>query len=598
MSGEQDRTLPDRFDFLATAVSGRHLQVRFDAAGEYACCDGCTVYLPSSRLSDEADDVWRDVVAQAVLLALDSLQPRIVRALIGRPQVARRYAFIEIRRGSRLPGARLPLTFALEPALRASEGWPLSDSAEASYRLACELRHRDDEIPAFVGTVRPLLVLRQRRDGGREGASAPTAAQAAGRFADLDGIPAFGDEDETGTSWFLGMLKNTFGGANPLGQALGKLFGQGRSRGQAKDAPGGGELPVGRIEQVWRKGLNAVRAVDPGVAADSPVPMRTSVLARRFPEWDCHRGRYREDWVTVEQVEPWRDAGAPAFSGGQEAAGGGLRRRLAALGLEYELCGHQREGVEFDFGALIDHGIDLRSGHSAATPYIYRASRRTRRDLGVFVAVDVSGSMGENNGHGQLFDLQLHAAWQLAHALDALGDRVAFYGFQSWGRDNVAMLRLKGHEERWTGLVAERMARLQPAGYTRTGSVVRFAEAVLSNAMRLPNRLLILVTDGIAYDLDYEGRYAEQDTRKALTAARSAGVACVCLCIGGAADEARLTEVFGAADLLIADDSGTWRTRIGEVCRRSLFAVRRMKAAAPRRLGARVRPAAMQEGGG
>lgn len=77
----------------------------------------------------------------------------------------------------------------------------------------------------------------------------------------------------------------------------------------------------------------------------------------------------------------------------------------------------------------------------------------------------------------------------------------------------------------------------------------------------------VLITDGVAYDLDYEERYAREDTRMALREAQAAGTACVCLSIGGTTSAQQLEELFGAANLLMVDDAEQWPGRIDAVCR-------------------------------
>ena len=156
---------------------------------------------------------------------------------------------------------------------------------------------------------------------------------------------------------------------------------------------------------------------------------------------------------------------------------------------------------------------------------------------------------------------------------DRLGDRIAAYGFQSWGRRMVHFSRLKGHDEAWSQAVAVRFAHLEPVGYTRTGAAIRHAHRVLRTAVRLPNRLLILITDGFSYDQDYEERYAEADARMALSEASAAGTACVVVCIGGAQTADKLASVFGQSNLLIVDDGRQIQGRIGRVCARALAAV-------------------------
>lgn len=578
MSADATRQSGERFEFLAGSIAGRRVAVQVAADGELSYSDGRCIYVPARRLLEEPE-VWRDVVAQALLLGIGSLRPGILRRLVGRPQVARRYAYLEVRRGLSIYGERLPLAFAAHPSLLVMAGWPLTASAEESLRLAAGPCDPEGGIPAFVGTLRPILVLRHTWDDGE--AQALTAGEQAGEFKLADETVAFSDEEETESSGLLDRLKSRFSNGNPMSQALAQLFGQGRSRGQAageEAAGGGGQMPLGRVERVWRRGVRALRAHLPATLAGLTKAVDNNPFGNRYPEWDCILGRYRQNWVRVDEVEPWNEEGAQDLQQVLLAPSRELRRGLSRLGREYQMQRRQSEGAEFDIGALIEHAIDLHCGQTPHDLDIYRASRRTRRDLGVVVAVDISGSSGERAGGGEtVFRQQLRAAWQLAAALDGLGDRVALYGFHSWGRELACMVRLKGHEESWSARICERCTLLQPAGFSRLGAAVRYGEQLLSETMRLPNRLLILISDGFSYDQDYEQLYAREDTRMALREAQAAGTACVCLSIGGATSAQQLEAVFGAINLLMVDEGEQWQARIGAVCQRALQAVRMAK---------------------
>ena len=102
---------------------------------------------------------------------------------------------------------------------------------------------------------------------------------------------------------------------------------------------------------------------------------------------------------------------------------------------------------------------------------------------------------------------------------------------------------------------------------------------LLQTGVRLPNRLLILITDGIAYDQDYERNYAEGDTSKALEEAKNAGTACVCISVGASTEVAKLQSIFGAANLLVVDDVEQVTGRIRAACRDALDRVSRRRAA-------------------
>ena len=67
---------------------------------------------------------------------------------------------------------------------------------------------------------------------------------------------------------------------------------------------------------------------------------------------------------------------------------------------------------------------------------------------------------------------------------------------------------------------------------------------------------MVLITDGFAYDLDYDQRYAEEDTRRALEEVRRQGVGCLCLSVAPIHQEQKLREVYGAASTLSVRDYG------------------------------------------
>jgi nitric oxide reductase activation protein len=135
------------------------------------------------------------------------------------------------------------------------------------------------------------------------------------------------------------------------------------------------------------------------------------------------------------------------------------------------------------------------------------------------------------------------------------------------------VVRIKNPEERWSLAVGERLRRLEPVGYTRIGAAIRHGHHVLHDRIRLPNRLLILITDGVAYDQDYEHDYAAADARRALEEARSAGTACLALSVGAGAPVDDLAKVFGAANILTVDEIPQVTRRIREVSRHALATV-------------------------
>ena len=571
-----------RPQLLASAIVGRPIMLREsykDASRAFS--DGQTIFLPES--SDEGGDRWPAIAAQAALIAAGSLDASLLRQLVGRPAVAQRYLYLEVLRASHVLKHRLPWGFTERAELRVM---PRTGSAAESLALAATTSSLPTT-PDYFGVLRPLMALKQAITG-RDRTGASESGAKAGQAGALD------ENDEGESSRILRLLQNPFAAGGIWSNLLNSILGAGTQKGRRESQPDGSfgaEIPVGRVQRVLRRGISAVISAQP-MTGDIDASLEGHSF--KYPEWNVHTRSYRREWVSVQEVEPaLADAGhtyaghldAGHLDAGQLDVGQThdigfprpsrqLRRQLAALGLDRRMRGGQSEGSDLDMRPLIDCAIDLRAGHSPPSLNVYRASLQSRRDLAVNVILDISGSTGERRPNGRTtFEDQRALAYQLGSTLDSLGDAVAMMGFHSWGRGLAQIVRIKGHDERWSLRVAQRLRSLEPFGYTRIGAAIRHGHHVLNTNIRLPNRLLILVTDGIAYDQDYELEYAAADARKALAEARSAGTACVAMSVGGGAAVKELAKVFGGGNILAIDEVAQVSGRIRAVCRHALAAV-------------------------
>src|SRR4029077_3752756 len=116
--------------------------------------------------------------------------------------------------------------------------------------------------------------------------------------------------------------------------------------------------------------------------------------------------------------------------------------------------------------------------------------------------------------------------------------------FNSRGRQAVQVLRVKSFDDHLDGSGAQRLSSLTPRADTRLGAAIRHGTSILEERGGTPRRLLVVLSDGFAYDHGYEGRYGEADARRALVEARRRGVGCLCLSIGTNASPAALQRVF------------------------------------------------------
>lgn len=525
---------PDRFRFLASFLAGRPLGVAEAAAGEPAHTDGRTVFVSAGRPVPEQR---REVLVQSALLSAGSLDRPRVRALRGRPRLARRYLALEGSRGLAELALRIPLAAGLRP-----EAEPTTRSADESLEVARSRRTVADP-PEWFGAIRPsrLLGAASAGPGVRPGDGdlrlpfQPTEVPDAHDDGDDDREP--GEK-----SRLLGLFENPLFDSSRVSELLYKLFGASRSPGEGA---AGGEMPVRALRRVGSVGpdarplpvpLHFTTRGTPGAAA--------GVGGALYPEWDVHRNRYRPEWCRVIDF-PLRSVAD--VSAARVAHDEVLRRRLTRLGLGPKVLRRRPDGDDLDLEALIDWVVDLRAGYSAPE-HIYLERRKLARNLGILILLDASGSATDTDPDGlSVHDHQRRAAATLALTLEELGDRVAVYGFRSHGRSAVHLLAIKPFAQRFGAGGRARLNQLQPDGYTRLGAAIRHAGEILKTEAGTPNRLLLVLSDGFPYDEGYESRHAEADAHKALEELRSDGVACLCLSIGASTPADALHRVFGSA---------------------------------------------------
>ena len=168
---------------------------------------------------------------------------------------------------------------------------------------------------------------------------------------------------------------------------------------------------------------------------------------------------------------------------------------------------------------------------------VYLDSLRRQRDLSVLLLLDVSGSTAEPGTVGRTVHQQQRAVIaNLTVALHDLGDRVALYAYYSQGRAAVNVVPVKRFDDHLDARVIRRLNSLEPGAYSRLGAAIRHGSAVLEARGGTSRRLLVVVSDGLAYDHGYERAYGAADARRALTEARRRGTGCVCLTVGAGTD--------------------------------------------------------------
>ena len=509
-----------RLRLLASALSGRSVQVASGAPGEPAWTDGSTIFVgadTSARRQLEA------LAVQASLLSAGSLEPDVVRKLGRRRRLARRYLAVEGHRALAANDRLLPPRLrSLVDAALATRG----DSAAASLAVA-RSRETIPEPPDPFGAIRPRALL---ASAGSVEASQPAHERRSPRkLAELE---ASEPDDSTAEDLFSSPV----GGGGVLGRWLQRML---RAVRQLDGGTPSADAPTHGTRTGTRGTRGAVSTATPG-SLEEPAPERRGT---KYPEWDVERRRYRPDWCTVHEIEPQPRNGAPLAP----SDGFGLRRALARLGTGLDSCHRQVQGDDIDVDAAVEARVAVMAG-SAPDEAVYVASLRRRRDLGVLLLLDVSGSAAEPGATGErIHEQQRAAAAALLAALHQLGDRVALYAFHSQGRSAVHLEPVKRFDEDLGAPVMRRLRGLVPGAYSRLGAAIRHGAAVLEQRSGTSRRLLVVISDGLAYDHGYERTYGAEDARRALAEARRQGTACLCLTIGADTDAEELRRVFGSA---------------------------------------------------
>ncbi|MDT5366386.1 MAG: nitric oxide reductase NorD protein, partial [Mycobacterium sp.] len=347
------------------------------------------------------------------------------------------------------------------------------------------------------------------------------------------------DENEGAGAGALDLFSSPVGGGGAIGKLLQKMLGVVRQLGEGGSP--GADAPTHRTRSGARRGANFVLSTAREGAFDDDTDERHGIT---YPEWDVHLRRYRPNWCTVQEVEPRPKADDTAL-GLSDACG--LRRPLARLGVGLARCHRQVQGDDIDIDAAVEARVEVMAG-SAPDEAVYLDSLRRKRDLAVLILLDVSGSVAEPGAPGQtVHEQQRAAAAAITIALHDLGDRVALYAFHSQGRSAVKLMPVKRFDDDVDTLVMRRLRGLVPGAYSRLGAAIRHGAAVSERDGGTSRRLLLVLSDGLAYDHGYERVYGAADARRALSEVRQRGTGCLCLTIGANTDAEELRRVFGGA---------------------------------------------------
>ncbi|NKL21134.1 nitric oxide reductase activation protein NorD [Rhizobium leguminosarum] len=238
-----------------------------------------------------------------------------------------------------------------------------------------------------------------------------------------------------------------------------------------------------------------------------------------YPEWDYRKGQYLDNYTRVLTASATATGERGVQSDETRILIRKVRRQFEILRPRQEILKAQLDGADLDLDALVRSKADFAAG-GQGSDRIYLTSRSRTPDLATTILVDVSLSTDAWIDNRRVLDVEKEALLVLAQGLEACGSTHSILTFTSRRRSWVRLETVKRFSETVDGAVEDRIAGLKPGYYTRMGAAIRHAAAELH---KQPSRrkLLLVLTDGKPNDIDhYEGRFALEDSRRAVQEVR------------------------------------------------------------------------------
>ncbi len=238
--------------------------------------------------------------------------------------------------------------------------------------------------------------------------------------------------------------------------------------------------------------------------------------ALTYNEWDYKKRAYKPDFCKVFPKTPLETSANYYKKTLADNASTlmGLRKMLTSVNNKYQQQRRQTQGNEFDLDALTDLYVDVHSKHTPSDK-IYLSKRKREKDLSILILLDISLSSDSYAAGNRVIDVEKQVSLIFGEILNEFNVDFAIDGFYSKTRNYTTYLSLKHFNDDWAS-AKHRIGAVQPQGYTRIGTALRHAGAVL-DSRNSKNKWVILLSDGKPNDYDkYEGTYGINDVKQAL----------------------------------------------------------------------------------
>ncbi len=275
-----------------------------------------------------------------------------------------------------------------------------------------------------------------------------------------------------------------------------------------------------------------------------------------YDEWDNKLDDYKKDWCRVREIE--MPATSLLFYNKTIKEYYGmvslLRRHFGMLRPDrFKRYFREERGDDLDLDAVIESIVERHAGKTPSDKVYIRRDKKLR-DVSVAFLIDMSYSTGEVLPSGKrIIDVEREGLVLMAEALESIGDQWAVYGFSTERRDKADFFVVRDFNEPFNDTVKMRFEGIRPIALTRLGVAIRHANSFLEKQDSLI-RLLILLSDGRPYDIDYgDVDYAVEDTRMALWEGRNKGINSFCITVDKKSRD-YLPHMYGEANYTIIDN--------------------------------------------
>jgi nitric oxide reductase activation protein len=275
-----------------------------------------------------------------------------------------------------------------------------------------------------------------------------------------------------------------------------------------------------------------------------------------YDEWDNGLEDYKKEWCRVREIDmpstslQFYERTVEKYYGMVSL----LRRHFGMLRPDrIKRYFREERGDDLDLDALIESVVERHAGITPSDRVYIRRDKKLR-DVSVAFLVDMSFSTGETLPSGNsIIDVDREGLVMMAEALESIGDQWAVYGFSSERKDKVDFHVIRDFDEPFNDEVKMRFDGIKPMAQTRLGAAIRHANRLLRRRDSLI-RLLILLSDGRPYDVDYgDVDYAVEDTKMALWEGRTKGINSYCITVDKKSRD-YLSHMYGEANYTIIDN--------------------------------------------